>query len=545
MSHLSWRRLGASVAAVAVAASLTSISSPAQASAPAPLENGASWLTAQLTNGVIQGQYGDDVGTTISTAYVLQVTGGHASDLDAIATAVGQRLTGNTGYIEYNEGTEAVPQMGYYANATANALVFAEALEKDPTTYGGVDLVDRLESLMVTTGPSAGRIADDSVYGNYANSIGQALAARGLADAGSADASAVSTSLAFLLDQQCDAGYFRLNFTNDPDAADQSCQGGVASGDSAPDTDVTALVIRQLEPLASGDAAVATAIGKAKTWLADQQHADGSFGGGPSTSAPNTNSTGLAGWALGTLGDTAAATKAATWVRAHQVQPLAPCATKLSNQAGAVAYDDAALSAGAKNGLTAATLGQWRLAAAQAVPVLQWAPAASGRFAASGPKGYRKAGTRATYSVAGVAPGSPVCARVGSTTAVTTAGPSGRVSLVLTLPSGTANRTVSVTGVDAQTSVTTKVLGKKKLKVKAAKKVKRGKKATVKVSGLAPHEKFTLRLGKKVVKHGTARANGTVKVKVKVGKKLHKVKIRVTGQFGKIRKGVRTVKVVR
>ncbi len=541
------RRIGAAVAAIAVAASLTTISSPAQAAPPTPLGNAATWLSAQLTNGVIHdGQYDfDDVGTTIYTAYALEAAGGHSATVTDIVGAVAAHLSGASGYIDADECypvSDPCAVHGQYANATANALVFAEAEGQDVGNYGGVDLVARLESLMTATGVSAGRIADDSSYGDYANTIGQALAAHGLQEAASSQAGA---ALTFLLDQQCDAGYFRLSFTPDVTAADQTCQGGVASGASAPDTDVTAMVIRQLQPLAAGNTDVATALAKAKTWLAAQQHADGSFGGGPSTSAPNTNSTGLAGWALGTLGDTAAAAKAATWVRAHQVQPLAACASKLSNQTGAIAYDDAALSAGEKNGLTTATLGQWRVAAAQAAPVLQWAPAATGTLGVAGPKGFVRAGSKATYAVSGVAPGSPVCLAVGSARATAIAGSTGKINLALTLPSGTANRTATASGVGVQSSVVTKVLGKKAFKVKAPAKVKRGKKASVTVSGLSAGEKYVVSLRGKVVKRGVAPAGGKVAFKLAVGKKPGKAKIKVTGQFPSIRSGAKTVKVVK
>lgn len=536
----------AATAAVVIAGG-GALVAPSQAASLSPLDNGATWLSGQLTNGLIhddQFDY-DDVGTSISTAYVLQAAGGHDAEIASIVSAVGSHLTGSSGYIsadEYDYGTTppTLIQVGHYANATANALVFAETESQDPTNYGGVNLVSSLEARTATTGHSAGRISDDSSYGDYANSIGQALAARGLAAAGSSDA---GSALSFLLQQQCNAGYFRLNFTTDASATDQTCEGGVADGSSSPDTDVTALVMRQLEPLAD-KANVASALTKAKTWLATQQHADGSFGGGTSTAAPNTNSTGLAGWALGDLGDTAAAAKAAIWVRAHQVQAVGTCTSRLNEQSGAIAYDDAALKLGDKQGITEETAGQWRSASAQAVPVLKWAPPASGPLAAKGPTGYVKAGSRATYTVSGNAPGAPVCVRVGSAKAIATS-LTGRSKVSVILPSGTANRNVTVSGVDATRTLTTKVLGTKKLKVKAPAKVKRNKKATVKVSRLAPHEKLVIRFAGKVVKRAHATARGRYTVKIKVGKKVRKATIKVTGQFPSIRSGSRTIKVIR
>jgi len=50
----------------------------------------------------------------------------------------------------------------------------------DPTTFGGVDLVRRLENRVSGRKPIVGRIADKAAD-DYANVIGQAYAARGLA----------------------------------------------------------------------------------------------------------------------------------------------------------------------------------------------------------------------------------------------------------------------------------------------------------------------------------------------------------------------------
>ena len=221
---------------------------------------------------------------------------------------------------------------------------------QDPTAFGGTDLVARLEGLTTDAGPSAGRIADQSEYGDYANTIGQAFAASGLDAAGSTEAAAATT---YLLDQQCSAGWFRLLFTTDATAADQSCDGGVASGASKADPDTTSLAVILLADQAD-DPTVAAALAKAEAWLLDQQHDDGSFGGGTSTEAANSNSTGLAGWALGLRGHTAEAERAAVWVRGLQAADTAPCTTALTGETGAIAYDAAAFETGRTEGITEA-----------------------------------------------------------------------------------------------------------------------------------------------------------------------------------------------
>ena len=72
-----------------------------------------------------------------------------------------------------------------------------------------MDLIKRLNGVVHKSGPAKGRIVDVSKFGDFANTLGQILAVRGLAAAGSGKAGSVRQ---FLLQQQCRAGFFRLNF---------------------------------------------------------------------------------------------------------------------------------------------------------------------------------------------------------------------------------------------------------------------------------------------------------------------------------------------
>ena len=196
-------------------------------------------------------------------------------------------------------------------------------------------------------GPIAGRIEDRTVSGDtdsftpgvqldsdYANVIGQAFAARGLTAAGSAKA---ASAMAFLLQQQCSAGYFRLNFAP-ATASAQGCVDGDAVG-SAPDTDVTALAVLQLAALGGPDAEGQPARSPRRpAGSTAQQKSDGSFGGGPTTSAANANSTGVAAQALASQGACVAAGRAAGWVKGLQVLS-APASSPLNGELGAIAYD--------------------------------------------------------------------------------------------------------------------------------------------------------------------------------------------------------------
>jgi hypothetical protein len=555
MSHLG-RLCALGAAAALTLTGLTVAGSPAQAAGddPRPVSIGADWLTGQLTNGLLHypdtgfGAY-DDYGLSIDAGLSLDAIGGHDSTVAAIADGVAPHVT--TSYAQSDEYAFTPPfdfvQHGYYAGPTAKALVFAQVAGEDTATWAGTDLVDAVEDRVTSAGASAGRIADDSSYGDFANVIGQAFATRGLKLAPSATKEPAVES--FLLKQQCDAGYFRLNFTSDASATDQTCQGGVAGGDSAPDTDVTALTVLQLLaiPAADRSQAVTDAIDAAEGWLLASQRADGSFGGGASTEAANANSTGVAGWALGELGDTAAAAKAATWVRAHQADEPTACADALSGQTGAIGYDDAAVAAGRTDGITTATQDQWRRSTAPILPALRWAPASASALDVTGPTGYLRGGSSATYQVSGAAPGSVLCVSgTGSPTRLVASG-AGSASASVTMPAATATAVVTASvRAGSSASVRVDVLGPTTLTVKPRRHVvHRRARLHVVVRGLAPAEQVTVRFRGRTVGTGVASPSGRFVDDVKVGRKLGKAKIKVRGEFGSVRRGKAVVRVVR
>jgi hypothetical protein len=250
-----------------------------------------------------------------------------------------------------------------YAGSVAKAVVLAQATGADPRAFGGVDLINRLQRRMSSVAPTAGRI-QDKASSDYANTIGQSFAARGLSVAGTSKAAAAT---AFLLEQQCAAGFFRLNFAASS-AARQGCDSGTAAT-SAPDTDVTALAVLNLQAFPKKTRAVRGAIADAVGWLKRHQKRNGSFGGGTATENSNSNSTGLAGWALGAAGACKPASKAAAWVRDLQVRGSV-AGTPYARQQGAIAYNGAAYRAGRTDGITVQTQDQWRRATAQAAPAL-------------------------------------------------------------------------------------------------------------------------------------------------------------------------------
>lgn len=531
------RRLGAFAVTSALAVSgLGLIAAPAGAVVPTPAASGANWLSTQLTSGLIHNdKYNfDDYGLSIDTAFALNAIGGHPSDVSAIETAVHNHIA------SYTTGVDFLHPAEIYAGPTAKALVLSQL----GGGAGDPALVTQLEGRVASSAPIAGRIQDaldptDQFDADFANTIGQAYAENGLSAASSTKAPAV---LNFLLKQQCAAGYFRLSFA-DPTATDQTCD---ATGGPA-DPDVTSTVIVALLGQIDSSTQVARAVGKAEAWLLAQQHADGSFSGGSSTSSPNANSTGLAGTALGELGDTTAAQHAAVWVVQHQVDELGQCASQhLSADTGAIAYDNSALANGRAVGITTDSQDQWRRATSQGLLVLQWAPTGTSAVALTGPSGYVEAGHKATYHVSGVVPGHAVCVSGIAIAMPGAAGIDGTATVTVTIPPGTATRTISATDGTTSASVQTKSLGAAILHVKpAASRVKRGKTVRVSVSGLAAGEKVTLRLRGRVVASGTATSAGTFSRVIHVGRALGKARLTADGQFADLRHGSTTIRVVR
>src|SRR5690606_33463320 len=105
------------------------------------------------------------------------------------------------------------------------------------------------------------------------------------------------------------------------------------------------------------------------SWLKGQQQADGSIGGVSGGFAPNSNTTGLAAWALGEQGECVAAGRAGAWVLKLQV-PHLPVGNILADDRGAIAYDSADLAAAQAGGIATEKLITWKSATAQAGPGL-------------------------------------------------------------------------------------------------------------------------------------------------------------------------------
>lgn len=545
MSHPLMRRTIGLLAAPAMAAAtlvaLPVAPSYAAESDPAPVTAGAAWLRTQLTDGLVRNpNFGgfDDYGLSIDVALGLDAVGGNDATVQQVTDAIAANLASYTSY-PTGDSTHVL------AGSLGKALALATSAGRDGSTFGGTDLVADLEAQVASTPPIAGRIQDtfdptQPFEDDFSNVIGQAFAVQGLDAEGSA---LVDQTTDFLLAQQCTEGFFRLNFA-DAAAPLQSCD---ADPDSMPDTDVTALAVVALQSQ-TDDTDVQAAVTRAVSWLADVQKADGSFGGGTSTEGSNTNSTGLAAWALGIEGDTERAARAATWVRGLQADDTAPCASALTPDNGAVAYDAAARTTARGEGITDATEDQFRRASAQALPGLQWAPLKGAGSIAIDPKRYARAGTTGGVRVVTpLSPGDSFCViRAGDVVARSTVGELGLASASVRIPAGTARRTYTfhADGELVGTRVV-QALGAKKLPFTLAKgRVMRGRVTSVTVTGLARQERVSVFLRGKRVGGGFANGKGVLFSRFPVGTKLGEANVKVVGEFAN-RTNTKTITVTR
>ncbi|MGZ5400295.1 MAG: hypothetical protein ACXWDM_09795 [Nocardioides sp.] len=344
------------VAVLATAAVIaTSFTQPAQA---APDDLGARWLERQLTDGLVHNDQFDfdDYGLTADVALGLDAIGGQRATVRGIGNALAPHVNSWTTGVDF--GSDDI-----YAGSVAKAVVLAQAAGKDPRAFGGVDLVERLEGLVSDESPTVGRIEDQGAD-DFSNTIGQSFALTGLAAAGSRRTAGVRR---FLLLQQCDAGWFRLNFSRQA-KLEQGCEFG-SKATRKRDTDVTALAVLALDSLPKQGRRVRAAVDNATDWLVRTQRRNGSFGGGPATQGSNANSTGLAAWALGEVGACSAARVAGAWVQGLQLRGDLS-GTEYAGEKGAIAYNGAAHRAGETDGITTETRDQWRRTSAQAVPGL-------------------------------------------------------------------------------------------------------------------------------------------------------------------------------
>ena len=164
----------------------------------------------------------------------------------------------------------------------------------------------------------------------------------------------------------------------------------------------------------------------------------------------------------------------------------------------------------------------------------------------TGPSGYLKAGSTRGLTTKGVSAGDKLCLTGPGAAVQGTASGSTKV-LAVKLPAGTATRTYRVRDPWGHTDTgSVKVLGKKTLPIyKTKSSVKRNGWVTVRIGGLASQEAAKIYYKGNVVRSGKATTGGVFSASFKVGSSLGQKSIVGHGQYGDIRRGATTIRVVR
>ncbi len=195
----------------------------------------ADWLAGEVgANGFVEGQFVDH-GLTLDFARALSRTGGH----DDVADRTLEAMTDPReveGYLSFYDEKKN----GRYAGATAKLIYTVVAADRDLAAYRE-GLVEDLTAMVVETGPEAGR-AKDTGPTDYSNTIGQAYVVRALAITETQDE--LAGTLEFLLDQQCDDGWFRESLEAGPDG-EHRCEAQQRS-ERTPSVDATAHALMAL-----------------------------------------------------------------------------------------------------------------------------------------------------------------------------------------------------------------------------------------------------------------------------------------------------------
>jgi hypothetical protein len=335
-------------AAVALAAGLAltgALATGASADTlPDPEASAASYLQQQLEAGGSHFSLETDFGTSVDYG----VTADAVLALAAAGTGQAQArqatdyLAANVvGYIGFGDPTEI------YAGSVAKLVNVALVQGLDPSDFGGNDLIGTLQALET----DSGRFSDDSQWGDFSNTFGQSLALIALDRAGIDPSPA---SITFLGEQQCPDGGFQLYMDDTP------CTDSANS-----DPDATALAVQAL--IAVGGPAESIEAGL--DFLASRQGDDGGIGGGAPQTAPNANSTGLAGQAFVAGGRTAEAELASAYISGLQYGCTFPEALR-----GGIAYDPAAYAIQEAAGAEATPIDQDRRSTTQALLALAGTP---------------------------------------------------------------------------------------------------------------------------------------------------------------------------
>ncbi len=340
-------------AAAATAAGLTLSllpAAPAMAATNADrADRAADWEVTQLADARINNvAYGfTDWGLTVDTYFGLVGADNHRKSARKVLRTVSEHVRE---YVSYRGD--------FYAGALAKTLL-ARRVGGLPAGVEQANLNLRRKLMSLIAGN--GRV-QDSGDTDYSNTITQSLAVLGLARSGELP----RLTARFLLRQQCEAGYFRL---------EMSAAGCDSDGGSA-DVDATGYALQALRIARRerGDVVPAGAISDAGAWLASEQKSNGAFNGSGPTAGANTNSTGLAAQALSAVDRNGAARQAADWIARQQLTRSDTAGSPARKDLGAIAYNRADYEAALSDGITRNKRDVWRRSTPQAISGLDREP---------------------------------------------------------------------------------------------------------------------------------------------------------------------------
>ena len=113
------------------------------------------------------GKFGPDLGQTSDVALGLAATGGQAATL---AKVLSYLETHGAAYVQGDPST-GEKAGAHYAGSTGKLALVAQATGKNPSSFGGFDLISEIRKLM----GKDGRFRDDSQFGDFSNPLGQSF----------------------------------------------------------------------------------------------------------------------------------------------------------------------------------------------------------------------------------------------------------------------------------------------------------------------------------------------------------------------------------
>lgn len=459
------------------------VAAPASAGPdPEPLADAVDWLVDHLPD--------DDLGQRIEIALALDAVGAHP---DTVAG------------IRADAEAEAGSYAGQSAEAAARIVELAVATGEDPADFGGVDLVERLESFVDGSGSAS---PDTAVQARVVGALDEVGSDR------------LDDATGVLLARQCADG----SFAPGPACEELPLDPAVVA---------TARAVLALEPQREQSDVVGRAVRDAMdVMLARQSFDTGGLGG---TTAINA----WAARAFAALGETEAAAMAASWVRSRQMTSVGRCADYAPGEDGAVAHDDAGW-------YEESEVPEYVAATAAALPVLPWTEARVGQPVLLDEGGYVRAGESFTVRIDDLAPGESVCMVLpGFGHGIVHADARGRyLTFANGLRDGESTEVAFATVDGTFASATYTGLAERTLPVAVRKKVAAGARQTVRVTGLAPAEAVSVKVGRARVARGAATPDGTFVASFDVTGKPRTVRVAVRGEF-ETRTGAATFRVTR